>query len=165
MTAASRTSMDPSIESAPSGRAARSRDTGTLDLFAPTHEVEVRAHLRTVPGRAPATGAERRDAALEAMSEKDAVRLALDYVREQLITLYKSRQHWMPQDKRWVTSDDADKLLREWPRYPTELLGRPNHWRGSLFKSKGWVLSGHSVPSKREHMNATTLPGWKWEGE
>lgn len=162
---APRTSMDPSIESAPSGRAARSRDAGTLDLFAPTHQVEVRAHLRTVPGPPPSTGAERRDAALEAMSEKDAVRLALDYVRPKLVDLYKSRVSWMREDKHWVTSDDADRLFREWARYPAELLTGSNNWRGSLFAPKGWEKTGRRVQSARDHLHATELPCWKWVGE
>ena len=165
MTAA-RTSMDPAVDTAPSSRASKTQDAGTLDLFGPTHQVEVRAHLRTVPGAAPATGAERRDVALEAMSEKDAVRLALDYVREKLVALYKSRQNWMPQDKHYCTADDADRIWLEWSRFPDEIKEANANWRGATFLSKGWKrIPGRTIRSTRDRMHATDLALWRWEGE
>lgn len=170
MTAPARsTSMDPGLE-APIRRNSKAKDEATLDMFgaAPalvTHVVEVRAHLRQVAGAKPASGAERRDAALERMSEKDAVRAALDYVRPKLVELYKSRVRWMHASKHWISSDDADRLFREWPHYPRELLEGSNNWRGSLFAQRGWQKTGERIQSTRERLHATELPCWKWVGE
>lgn len=129
-----------------------------------THQVEVRAHLRAVPGERPATGAERRDAALAGHETRDASSRALAYVRDKLAELYRSRVRALPSfpEKHGVTADDADRILKEWPQFPRELLALPKqNWRGAIFNPRHWEKTGQSVPAKRGHMNATTLPLWR----
>lgn len=128
-----------------------------------THEVPVRAHMRAVPGEAPPSGRERRDAALAGHETRDASARALAYVREQLAWLYRSRVRALPSypEKHGVTADDADRILRAWPQFPKELLELPKqNWKGAVFRT-GWVRTGRHVPSVRPHMNATDLPCWR----
>jgi hypothetical protein len=129
-----------------------------------THQVEVRAHLRAVPGERPATGAERRDAALAGHETRDASSRALAYVRDKLAELYRSRVRALPSfpERHFVTADDADRILREWPQFPKELLELPKqNWRGAIFTRGTWERTGRLVSSKREHLNATDLPCWR----
>lgn len=165
------TSMDPGLE-APSRRSPKAKDVATLDMFGTsspalvTHVVEVRAHLRTVPGAKPASGAERRDAALDDMAGREPVQIALAYAREKLVALFKSRQSWMTGDKHWVNADDADKIWRQWAQFPVELRDANANWKGSTFNAKGWKrIPGRTTPSLRDRMNRTDLALWRWEGE
>jgi hypothetical protein len=133
---------------------------------APTHEVSVRAHLRTVPGEAPASGAERRDAILAAHETDDVKRVALDYVRGKLAALYHERvlaSRWTGEVP-YVTADDADRLLTEWAQYPAELRAQGNSWRGSIFKPGAWQKAGPDVPSTRDRMHATPIACWRYVG-
>lgn len=125
--------------------------------------VPVRAHLRTVtttPAQPPLTGAERRDAALDKHAAKEWTHGAVAYVRAQLVALY--RQRLTRSDGAYVTADDVEAVLREWPACPPEAqpANGPQHWRGTVFRGKGWRQTGRTVPSARPHMNATALPCW-----
>jgi hypothetical protein len=129
-----------------------------------THAVPVRAHMRAVPGEAPPSGRERRDAALAGHETRDASAKALAYVRGKLAELYRSRVRALPSfpERHGVTADDADRILREWPQFPKELLELPKqNWRGAIFNPRQWEKTGQSVPATRDHMNSTTLPLWR----
>jgi hypothetical protein len=128
------------------------------------HQVEVRAHLRAVPGERPPAGTERRDAALSGHETRDASSRALAYVREKLAELYRSRVRALPSfpEQHGVTADDADRILKAWPQFPRELAELPKqNWRGAIFNPRSWEKTGQSAPAKRGHMNATTLPLWR----
>ena len=159
------TSMEPGLDT-PSTRArSKAKDEGTLDLFG-SHVVEVRAHLRKVPGPPPPSGDERRDGVLAQMETREPVKIALDYAREKLVALFKSRQSWMTGDKHFVTADDADKIWREWAQFPVELRDANANWKGSTFNAKGWKrIPGRTTPSLRDRMNRTDLALWQWVGE
>jgi hypothetical protein len=129
-----------------------------------THQVEVRAHLRSVSGQAPPSGRDRRDTALAGHEGREASAVALAYVREKLAELYRSRVRALPSfpEKHGVTADDADRILKEWPQFPRELLALPKqNWRGAIFTAKHWERTGRMVRSAREHLNATDLPVWR----
>lgn len=137
---------------------------GTPEPEPVVHQVEVRAHLRSVPGERPATGAERRDAALSGHETREASARALAYVREKLAELYRSRVRALPSfpEQHGVTADDADRILKAWPQFPRELTELPKqNWRGAIFNPRQWEKTGRSSPAKRGHMNATTLPQWR----
>lgn len=126
------------------------------------HQVEVRAHLRSIPGERPATGAERRDAALSDHLADDAKRTAVTYLRTELEALYRTRCV----DPKWrtdpfVTADDIEHLLRHWAACPSVLHEIPGHWKGSVFNRSTWMQTGRSVNSIRPRMNATSLPCWR----
>lgn len=154
---------------------ARVKVTPTLaadDLFASidgalalelTHEVEVRAHLRTVPGAAPLSGEERKQLALVTLEGRKATQAALAYVRGKLAELYRSRlATWPAHRVAFVNADDADRILRTWAYYPTSLKEKPNYWRGSIWAKGQWeVVVGAEHPSLRPELNATSLPGWR----
>ena len=147
---------------------ARPAPTEDLPLFggAPAsepvvHVVEVRAHLRTIPGDAPLTGRQRRDAALANHEADDAKRTAVTYLRAQLAALYRTRCV----DPTWRTdpfcsADDIEILLRNWAACPRILHEIPGHWKGAIFRA-GWQQTGRSVNSVRPRMNATSLPCWR----
>lgn len=128
----------------------------------PPRRVPVRAHSRRVTGEAPTTGKEDRDAALMHHEARAAVRGALEYVRTKLRELYRSRL--ARSTDAFVTADDIETILRNWPLCPDEATTSygPQHWRGSVFRERGWQLTGTSVPALRKHMRATTLPAWRF---
>lgn len=124
--------------------------------------VPVRAHLRRVAGTAaPATGAERRDAALVALESRAVTKTAREYVRRKLVALYESRRATMTDP--YVTADDVESILRDWPNCPDEAKPShgPQHWRGTVFRGRGWQQTGRAVPSLRPHLHATALPCWR----
>ena len=124
--------------------------------------VPVRAHLRTVAGAStPPTGAERRDTALLKLEAKEVTVAAREYVRAKLVALYESRTLTMREP--YVTADDVETILRDWPECPDEAKPAhgPQHWRGTVFRGRGWKQTGRVVPSLRPHMNATALPCWR----
>jgi hypothetical protein len=145
--------------------------TAALDLRhapAPTHTVDVRAHLRTLPGPATPSGVARKEAALSAHEASDPKARALAYVREQLRDLYRSRAAtWPAHQVAYVNADDADRILRSWPQYPVELHTLGNNWRGSIFRGAHWkIVTGADQPSLRAHLHGTSIPGWKYvEGD
>lgn len=122
--------------------------------------VPVRAHLRRVTGAEPAGGDERRDTALLKLEAKQATQRAVAYVRTQLRQLYRLRAMRSPDA--YVTADDVERILRDWPQCPDEAKAShgPQHWRGTVFRGPGWRHTGRTVPSLRPHMNATALPCW-----
>ena len=126
-----------------------------------THVVEVRAHLRTVAGERPPTGAERRDAALANQEAREASAKALAYVRAKLADLYRSRVR-ANAGTQGVTADDADRILKEWPHFPRELAALPKqNWRGAIFNPRDWEKTGASITATRGHLNGTSLPLWR----
>lgn len=127
----------------------------------PLHRVAVRAHRRRVDGPPPPTGAERRNAALLEHESKKVTQQVLGYVRSQLVALYHARALTMT--KPYVTADDVETILRDWPDCPDEAKPShgPQHWRGTVFRGRGWRQTGQTVPSLRPHMNATALPCWE----
>jgi hypothetical protein len=143
-----------------------SDDQPTLPIFppapivVPARRVPVRAHLRSVTGPTPASGPERRDRALNDLAARAATQRAVAYVRERLIALYHERAARTSDP--YVTADDVEAMLREWPECPDEAKPShgPQHWRGTVFRGKGWRQTGRHVPSTRPHMNATALPCW-----
>jgi hypothetical protein len=95
---------------------------------------------------------------------RDASAKALAYVREKLAELYRSRVRALPSfpESHGVTADDADRILREWPHFPRELLELPKQsWRGAIFNPRMWERTGRMIRSTREHLNATDLPVWR----
>lgn len=134
--------------------------------FAPTdlaarRRVPVRAHLRTVGGVTPPSGAERKEAALDALAAKEVTQRMVAYVRSELRTIYARRLALLG-DSACVTADDIDVVLRCWPECPAEAQPAhgPQHWRGTVFRGKGWRLTNRTVRSVRPHMNSTSLPCW-----
>jgi hypothetical protein len=133
--------------------------------FAPAvasrRRVPVRAHLRTVGGVTPPSGAERKEAALDAHESRAVTQRMVAYVRRELRTIYARRLALLG-DGAFVTADDVEDVLRLWPECPTEAQPShgPQHWRGTVFRGKGWRQTGRTVPSRRPHMNATALPTW-----
>jgi hypothetical protein len=130
-----------------------------------THEVPVRAHLRTLPGDAPPSGEARRDAVLEAFDGEDAVQVAKRYVQRELAALYRERDTAFRIGARseipYVTADDADAVLCRWPQRPKALDERGNNWRGALLRGGGWYrIAGKVVRSHRDRMNSTDLACW-----
>lgn len=125
--------------------------------------VPVRAHLRRVTGPAVPSGAELRDSALLQLEAKQAVQAAVAYVRPKLVALYQERAARDPEGA-FVTADDVERILREWHRCPDEAKAEhgPQHWRGLVFRAKGWRQTGRTVPSLRPHMRATQLPAWRY---
>jgi hypothetical protein len=130
-------------------------------IAAPTHRVPVRAHSRVIEGPPPATGLALRDAALEKMARREAVKIALPYVREQLVVIYRERVR-TGKKRAYVNADDAAGVLEMWAECPPALYQgtHPQHWRGLIFRAKGWQLHGTSSPAIRRHMRGTTLPNW-----
>jgi hypothetical protein len=134
-----------------------------------THVTKVRAHRRRVAGPAPATGAERKEAALTKLEAHALVLPAVEYVRGKLTELYRSRAaswsqpgpEWDPNLAPYVNADDVDTILREWADCPPAIFALPSQdWRGVIFR-KGFQKTGTYRRSTRAHMNATDLPGWR----
>lgn len=124
-----------------------------------THKVPVRAHRRTIGAPPPLTGRQRRDAALDTLATREATQGAVAYVRAQLLALYRSRG--ATDRDAYVTADDIETVLRDWPDCPKEAQPAhgPQFWRGTVFR-KGWRQTGKSVPSDRPHLHATAMPCW-----
>jgi hypothetical protein len=129
-------------------------------LDGPTYRTPVRAYTRRVKGDAPPSGAERRNAALAQLEAKDAVKSAKEYVRAKLRALYDSRAAVDPAQA-FVTADDVEAILRDWPQCPAVLRRGPQKWRGTVFAGKGWALTGRTVPSTRPEMRAHRNPAWR----
>lgn len=131
------------------------------DVVPITHTVPVRAHRRTIGGSAKPSGVERKDAALDRHETKAMVQRVVAYVREELRTIYR-RRFELTGDDAGVTADDVEDVLRLWPACPKEAqpAHAPQMWRGTVFRGKGWRLTGRSVPSRRPHMNGTQMPCW-----
>jgi hypothetical protein len=126
------------------------------------HEVPVRAHMRTVKGAKPADAL---PGVMASFDADDSVQRAKAYVREKLAELYRERCNAFRMGAQsvegYVTADDADRLLREWPQFPKDLLSRESQaWRGSIFRGGGWYKTGRHVNATRAHMNGTELPCW-----
>lgn len=145
----------------------RTKKSEPLDgLFAPTHEVPVRAHLRTLPGEAPPSGEDRRDTIMSEFDNDSAVQKAKRHVQRELATLYREREMAFRLGARseiaYVTADDADAVLCRWPQRPKELDERGNNWRSVIFRGGAWKrIRGKVVPSHRDRMHATDLACWE----
>ena len=138
-------------------------------MFAPdtqpapvTHRVEVRAHIRTIDGPPPPSGAQLRQEALQKHETDRIKQIAIRHVRSALVAL------WVERDRdaiRWpiayVNADDVDRILRQWASCPRELHDLPGHWKGAIFQGPTWQkLVGQDRPSVRPHMHGTNLPSW-----
>lgn len=123
--------------------------------------VPVRAHLRKVAGAETPSGIERANRVLIDFEARKATQGAIAYVRANLAELYEKRVR--SRGPAFVTADDIDTILREWPQCPDEAKAEhgPQHWRGTVFRNRAWVQTGQSVPALRKHMNGTSLPCWK----
>ena len=130
----------------------------------PAHLVPVRAHLRRVPGEAPPSGSELRDAALSAHEADEAKATAIAYLRVELAKLYHERRtaalFGEVRITVGVTADDIDAVLHRWSACPRVLHEIPGFWKGSVFDRGTWVQTGARVRSARPHMRATELPVW-----
>ncbi len=132
---------------------------GEGDLFAPTHQVPVRATTRTVKGPAPETEFQKKHATLMAMEERESTKAMMAWVRESLKSLYVVRLAL--RIDAFITSDDADRLLRENPLY-AELAAEKGkqQWRGQIFRV-GFIDTGKSVPSLRKGQKASKITAWR----
>lgn len=174
-----RTSMDPALgKKHDAGTAGLGLFEGAAAIEIPVRRTEVRAHLRRVAGSPLPSGAARKDAAQEAHELAPFKREAIAYLRRELVFVYDRRMRqwrasgvWHPfsidsqktaamYDEPYLTADDVDAVLREWPRRPRILDTINGQWKGPTFKV-GFEKTGRSVESRRPHMKATTLPCWR----
>lgn len=126
----------------------------------PTRRTPVRAHMRRMKGSPPPSVVERRDAALVRHAEREAVRVAREYVRARLLDLYRARAATDPHAS--VSADDADVILRAWAECPPEIFAlKSQAWRGTLFTGGAWTRTGARIVSTRPGMHAHDYPTWR----
>ena len=122
----------------------------------------VRAHQRLIQGP-PLPSGEQLKAEATAAHELNRVKMvAVEYVRDRLAELYRSRDNDPVRfPVPFVNADDITTIVRGWAECPAVLHSIPGHWKGSVFK-KGFVkVRGLEHPSVRASAKGTSLPAWR----
>jgi hypothetical protein len=138
--------------------AAKSANPEQTDAFAGTS-------TPPQPVRTPSAGERRKDHAIDAHEQRHQDRLR--FLREELRKLYRERRA-RPQkvgEEAFVTADDAFNILKANANLGHLDDDADKNWFGALFKERGWLFIGRTVPSLRDSANGRHVRCWAWRGE
>ena len=95
----------------------------------------------------------------------DSSRELLNWLRVQMVRLYRVSKLVEQHEEPFVTADDARKILAEAIEAGTVARPKCMNFLGSLFKAPGWVPAGGFIKSKTPGSHANRLVKWKFIGE